>query len=200
MLPASMFTRFRTPSPDGRYVAYVQPSNGRAPSAPQLFLSRKEGNTRWGASRLVPAGAWPVSWSLSSEFIAYPKYGGVDLYWPASGMQRRIYEPSTGDPLITAVAVSSSGSMLVLKGSYNWPNTVWFWALPISGGTPRMVLQEVPDADKQLAPLLAWGGQSRDVLEMAGVGQAVDFAVVNDRLYFTQPERRSRAWVAPIPR
>src|SRR5262249_32837767 len=148
----------------------------------------------------VPGGGWPVSWSPNGDFIAYSKYNGVDLYWPASGLQRRVYEPSIGNPRATAVAVSNTGSMLVLKSGDNSSDRVSFWVLPVSAGTPRLVLQGAPETDMQLAPLLAWGGQNPEILRSSGVGQTVDFAFVNDRLYFTQPERRSRALVAPIPR
>jgi len=195
---ASMFTRFRTPSPDQRHVVYVQP--GRGLPAPEVLVTHREESNHWSSPRTVTGGGWPVSWSPNSDFIAYPKYNGIELYWPASGTQRRVYEPAIGNPRATAVAVSSTGSVLGLKSGDNSTGRVSFWTLPILGGTPTLVLRNAPELYAAVEPLLAWGGQDARVLRSSGAGQAVDFAIVDDRLYFTQPEQRSRVWVAPLPR
>ena len=194
---ASMFTRFRTASPDQRRVAYVQP--GRDLAAPEVLVTERAETNHWSTPLPVPNGGWPVSWSPNSDFIAYPKYNGIDLFWPASGMQRRVYEPTVGNPRATAVTVSSTGSLLVLKSGDNSTGKVSFWALPISGGMPRLLLRGAPELGSELEPLLTWGGQDPVVLRNSGAGEAVDFAIIGDQLYFTQPERRSRAWIAPLP-
>jgi len=129
--------------PDGRRLVFHSDRSGRE----QLYvIERAPDGKSWGRIRQLttPQGFYP-RWSPDGRWIAYLGGGAADsllLVSPEGGEQRALVASDDPDrmPAPTFVAWSPDSRTLYYKASDRAERSS-FWALPVAGGVPRLLVR-----------------------------------------------------------
>lgn len=159
-------------SPDGRRLVYFDQD---APF--DISIVRRLGPGRWSAPVPRAHGNNPV-WSPDGASVAYMQNGGVSVIGAESGPERALYRPRPGEPNVEQTVWSRDGRSIYFK-THDALGRALIYALPASGGTPRLVVR-FPD------PLRS--------------SNRSDLAVDAHRLYFAIDDRQSNVWLADVTR
>lgn len=164
-------------SPDGNALAY-QDQTAEGAEHVGFMLVRRDASGKWGTPERRRSGTSRLMWSPDGSFIAYSRFGAVEVMSSYSGEPRVVYAPTpnTNDPVARDVLVSDDGRTLYFK-SIDGDGRAAIWSLPVSGGRPQL--------------LVTFGDLSRP-------SSRPDFAAGAGRFFFTLEERESDIWVADI--
>ena len=174
--------RYPAWAPDGNAIAYDQ----GGPST--VFVARRSGGA-WERPRQVGFGERP-RWMPDGIRLAFvasadaPGDGGQAV--PGSivvatadlGASRAVFVPGAGTPVPTQVQPSVDGRTIYFK-AYDAQRRAQFWAIPVAGGTPRLLVR---------------------FADPARPSNRTDFAVDAKRFYFAIDDRQSDIWVAELKR
>ncbi len=167
-------------SPDGRSLAFFEfegPNDTLARSSVWVSVRNEEG--AWEAPRRrLSRGNWPA-WSPDGASLAYA--GGsvsnrIFVAPAADGEGRLVYEAGRGGARVEMVIWSADSRTLFFK-SHDPAGRAEIWAVPVSGGSPRLVTR----FDDPSRPSHRYN---------VGAGPA--------HLYFTIDERQSDVWVMDL--
>jgi Tol biopolymer transport system component/DNA-binding SARP family transcriptional activator len=128
-------------SPDANQIAFTSANTGarRIRIAARLPTER---SGRWEVRREITAPpVKAVAWSHNGRFLASVSDSGIVLF-PAAGGDARVLVPPAqiGDPRSCAVAWGPDSSILYYRTT-NPHGDAAFWALPLTGGEPRLLLR-----------------------------------------------------------
>ncbi len=166
-------------SPDGRSLAYVAGGYGLPAN---IFIASRDSQGNWlaprqltnGTSAADGAGANLTRWSPDGRWIAFDANRSLQIISPQTGERRVLVRAGQIDGLRTgAVAWGSSADTVYTRTIGSTPA---FWAVPLSGAAPRLVLR------------------------LNRRWRRHEFATDGRRLYFTLPADESDVWVMDIRR
>jgi len=166
-------------SPDGRSLAFVAGGYGLPV---QIVIVSRDSQGDWLARRQLTnetsaaqnAGPNLTRWSPDGRWIAFKEHRSLEIISPQTGMRRVLVRPGQIDGWETsAVAWGRSGDTVYTR---TVGPTVTFYAVPLSGGAPRLVLR------------------------LNRRWRRHEFATDGRRLYFTLPADESDVWVMDIRR
>jgi TolB protein len=159
-------------SPDSKSLAFHSDKSGRNEI---YIISRKESGD-WNEPRqLTRNGGVHPEWSPDGEWIAYFQDGSVMLISPEGNISKTLVALK---PPMNALfgAFSRDGHVLFFKtNDRDFQNAIW--SVPISGGTPELLVQ----FDDPLRPSLR-----------------PEFAVDTHEMVFTVSERESDIWMLEL--
>jgi hypothetical protein len=158
-------------SPDGSRLLFF---DQYAPNG--IFISTRLGPGRWSEARLLTRGTQP-RWSPDGKSILFLKPGtfAFTIIPVDSGAERVVYTPPPGEAGQRG-AFSADGRTIYSK-RHDRDSQASFWAIPIDGGAPRMIVR---------------------FSDPARPSNRAEFATDGKRLYFTMEERQSNVWVADV--
>lgn len=164
-------------APDGN--ALVGWEHGSEPGA--VFVLQRDSTGNWSGPRWRLPGAQLPVWSPDGTRIAYVTAdGSIEIIPADSGAARRIYSPrpGTNDPIATLVIWDGGRTDIWLLG-HDSAGHGGLWAAPLTGGSPRLLV---------------------DLQDAAGRVNGPTFASDGLRFYFTLEERLSNIRVAELTR
>jgi Tol biopolymer transport system component len=163
-------------SPDGRRIAF----RSLTATGQQLDVTVRNADGRWGAPQQLTSdltGSAGPMWSPDGRLLAYPLSGEVAVIAQEGGASRVIANQRQLGGV--AEAVTWGGDAATIYVSALQPTRLYrFWAIPVAGGTPRLILAE--DAAHRLG---RWG-----------------FATDGKRVFFTLAAWESDVWVMDLKR
>jgi Tol biopolymer transport system component len=167
-------------SPVGHALAFAdQASEGGISRG--LFVTRRDQSGRWSPPVSLRKGVGPRgSWLADGRFLAYPNRGAVEIIAADTGAARVAYAPSpgSGDPRAESVVAAEDDRTVYFK-SHDAEGRASIWALPVTGGPPRLLVR---------------------FTDPARVSTRGDFAAGAGRLFFTLDDRQADIWMADITR
>ena len=160
-------------SPDGNRLVFCDqfPPFG-------IFLSTRLGPNQWTPAVVRAHGSAPV-WSPDGTSILYLKRGSSALAVMSaeSGAERVVHTPTPGEGKQRAV-FSPDGATIFTK-RHDVDGQASFWAIPVAGGPPRMLVR---------------------FTDPAHPSNREEFASDGKRLFYSVEERQSNVWVADVVR
>ena len=143
-----------------------------------VFLTTRRGPNQWTPAVLRAYGSAPV-WSPDGKSILYVKTGSLALaIMPVeSGAERVVYTPAADEGKQRAV-FSPDGATIYTK-RHDRDGVASFWAIPVTGGVPRMLVR---------------------FTDPAHPSNREEFTTDGRRLFYTVEERQSNVWVADVIR
>jgi Tol biopolymer transport system component/serine/threonine protein kinase len=160
-------------SPDGRQLVFYSDKTGRQ----ELYIiSRNDKDAAWGPPRqLTFDGSFYGKWSPDGRFIAYVFFGNL-LIIPPEGSDPCVLVKKA-DPSVLPnprfPAWSSDGQTVYYK-AVDAEERASFWSIPVSGGTPKLLVRFDDPTRKSVRP---------------------EFAADGSRFFFTLTENKSDLWV-----
>ncbi len=165
-------------SPDGNQLVFYSDKSGRQ----EIYvISREDRSSGWGEPRqLTFDGGVSPRWSPHGRWIAYIDNGrALRVVASDAGDPRTLISSGTmpADPGGTGFpAWSSDGQTVYYKGADS-ENTASLWAVPLAGGTPRLLVR-FDDPSKSIS--------------------VVEFTTDGERFYFTIGRRESDIWLMEL--
>jgi Tol biopolymer transport system component len=162
-------------SPNGRSVAYTDFTEDKGMFRGLFVISRDE-RGRWGTPRHLRTGTFKANWSPDGRFLVASRANTIEVISAETGKPHVVYaaRPNSDDPKAEEVHFSDDGRTLYFK-SRNEKTQSQIWAVPATGGTPRLIVE--------------FGDRPSTRTDL-GAGQG--------RFFFTIDERRSNIWVADV--
>jgi len=158
-------------SPDGSQLVFCDqlPPFG-------VFLSTRRGPNQWTPAVLRAYGSAPV-WSPDGKSILYIKTGSLALaIMPVeAGAERVVHTPAPGEGKQRAI-FSPDGATIYTK-RHDLDGQASFWAIPVAGGSARMLVR---------------------FTDPAHPSNREEFASDGKRLFYSVEERQSNVWVADV--
>ena len=166
-------------SPDGRALAFINQSPTEE-MAVGLYLTRREASGGWSAPVAIRlASGVQGSWLTNEQLLAATATGAIELIAATGGPARVVYAPTRpGDPNAENVLVAADGRTAYFK-SHDADGRASFWAMPIAGGQPRLLVR---------------------FEDLSRVSIRPDFAVGAGKFFFTLEDRQADIWIADISR
>ena len=166
-------------SPDGRALAFINQSPTKE-MAVGLYLTRREASGGWSAPVAIRlASGVQASWLTNEQLLAATATGAIELIAATGGPARVVYAPTRpGDPNAENVLVAADGRTAYFK-SHDADGRASFWAMPIAGGQPRLLVR---------------------FEDLSRVSIRPDFAVGAGKFFFTLEDRQADIWIADISR
>jgi eukaryotic-like serine/threonine-protein kinase len=161
-------------SPNGRTLVFWDNADDHG-AFRGIFSTRRDSAGRWEPPKLLRAGGVKPSWSPDGRFIVYTRAGGIEMLALDSGQHRVLYSKANGIGAEEAL-MSDDGKTLYFK-AHDANQLAQFWAVPVAGGPPRLLVHFTDPARRS---------------------NRTDFAVGAGRFYFTIDERRSNVWLADV--
>ncbi len=163
-------------SPDGNQLVFYSDKTGRFELN---IISRNDKDSEWGAPvQLTFDGGYRCVWSPDGRFIAYYSSGSLKIIPPEGGDSRVLV--SAADPAISADPVypawSPDGQTMYYK-ALDAESRASFWSIPVSGGTPKLLVRFDDPSRKSIRPEFTSDGTS---------------------FFFTLTENRSDLWVMDL--
>ena len=162
-------------SPDGNALVYEDKDQSTS------WRTRRGADRRWERPVLIGHFNWP-KWSPDGKLVignSVPQ--GAIVVAPAdSGAERIIYSPRPGsaDPSAECPSWSSDGRSVYFK-SHDARGDATIWSIPVTGGTPRLLVRFDDPTRPSTRPELIADGK---------------------RFYFTINDRQSDVWVVELTR
>jgi Tol biopolymer transport system component len=167
-------------SPDGRTLAFFEfegPTDSLARGS--VWTAHRDDRGRWSApERRIGRGNWSA-WSPDRSRLAYALGTVANRIFvapAAEGDGQLIYDAGTDGPRVEQIAWSSDSRLLYFK-THNAAGLAEIWAVPATGGSPRLAVR----FDDPSRP------SNRNTL-----------AVGPDHIYFSIDERKSDVWVMEL--
>ena len=162
-------------SPDGRALTFDEFG---VPGG--IWVVRRDSSGVWGRpSKRYPAGGWAV-WSPDGRWIAFTSYflgGSLMIVPPDSGAPRVVLNSATSSGVYAEQMRWSADSRTLYFKSHDPRGNASIWEIPITGGTPKLLLRVDDPARPSYRP--EW---------VVGAG----------RMYFTIQDRQSDVWVMDV--
>ena len=163
-------------SPDGTAIAFMDFTGSGG-----VLITRRGPNGAWGTPvQRTDRGWWP-SWSPDGKWLALGSEllgGSLLVVSTDSGRPRTLIDASvTGSPRAEQSEWSADGRTIYFN-SHDERSNGSFWSIPASGGTPTQLVRVDDPARPSYRP---------------------EWALRNNRLYFTIDQRESDVWVIEIP-
>ena len=163
-------------SPDGNSIAFDEFGNGENLI---LVTTRSERGAPWSAARRIGAhaGGSDPSWSPDGRWVAYV-LDGIRLVSPAGESDQLVVPRTSGPDGIGPVFAywSADSRTLYYKGSDTRDRSS-IWAVPVTGGTPRLLIR----FDDPARP-----------------STRREFATDGKRIYFSIGDQRSDLWLMEL--
>jgi eukaryotic-like serine/threonine-protein kinase len=123
-------------SPDGRQLAF----NREAGAERQIHTLMLDGNPD-SVRQITRGGADPggVAWSPEGDWIAYTRLGAVRIVSPDGGQERALVDSTAGAVPGTSLKWSPDGRFLYYPALNS--AGAGLWSVPVTGGTPRMMVR-----------------------------------------------------------
>ncbi|MDP2955010.1 MAG: protein kinase [Longimicrobiales bacterium] len=163
-------------SPDGQRIAfYTVTAHERT-----MFVTVRDADGQWGApQRLTSETLYETNpqWSPDGRLVAYTRVDDVAVIAPEGGPPRVIADERQLGGVALSVAWGGDGATVYASVRQS-TGLFSFWAIPVGGGTPRLLLAE-------------------DAVHRMGNFQ---FATDGERLFFTLAAWEADAWVMDFKR
>lgn len=157
-------------SPDGRAICYLIFGTGG------LWMVRRDAAGHWGEPvERLPFGSWQA-WSPDGRWLAFAEQqagGSLLVAAPDSGAPRVLVDTKRTGIIAEEPHWSADGRTIYFK-SHDPLGRAEFWAEPLSGGPPRLLIRFDDLSRPSLRPEWGLGG---------------------GRMYFTVNDRQSDIWV-----
>jgi serine/threonine-protein kinase len=167
-------------SPDGRSLLYLDQA-----SPFSIYLLHRQADGSWSKPEEAFPGGSIADWAPNGSSIAYIESasdlfsGPIRIATAAGGASRRPFQLGGSGPQPESIRWSPDSRTLYYK-AHDAQSRTSFWAVPATGGTPRLLVR-FPNPERQSA--------------------RQDFAVDGKRFYFAIEDRQSDVFVAElIPR
>ncbi len=143
-----------------------------------IFVTTRRGPNQWTPGVLRANGSSPV-WSPDGKSILFMKTGtsALAIVPVASGSERVVHTPAADEGKQRAV-FSPDGATIFTK-RHDLDGQASFWAIPVSGGPPRMLVR---------------------LTDPNHPSNREEFATDGKRLFYSVEERQSNVWVADVIR
>lgn len=168
--------RFPRWAPDGNRLVFTRDSLG--PNLIYLVERNRQGGL-WGTPRrLSHANINIAHWSMDGHWVSYVSSGIIREVSTAGGEARTVWEPRnpTRNPLPLALRVTDRGRSILFRAE-DGKGTASFWSIPVTGGTPRLLVR----------------------FDVTGrEGSRPDFDVSGDRLFFTLADHESDIYTVEL--
>jgi Tol biopolymer transport system component len=166
-------------SPDGRALAFIHQAATKD-VAIGLYLTRRDAAGGWSTPVALRLAASIMGiWLTNEQILAANATGTMELIPADAGPARVVYAPARpGDPLAENVTVAADGRTAYFK-SHDAEGRASFWAVPLAGGPPRMLVR---------------------FEDLSRVSIRRDFAAGAGKLFFTLEDRQADIWIADISR
>lgn len=163
-------------SPDGNQLVFYSDKTGRQ----EIYVTaREDRSSDWGEPRQVTfdGGALP-RWSPDGRWIAYSNRRELRVVAPDGGDPHTLAGPNSMTALArNGFAEWSSDAATVYYKATDMAGTASFWAVPIGGGTPRLLVR-FDDPSKQ--------------------SNRIEFTTDGERFYFTIGRQESDIWLMEL--
>jgi len=163
-------------SPDGRHIAFTSVTA----TGPRPFVTDRDGNGRWGAPRQLTAGTLlnvGPKWSPDGKLVGNSQGRDLVVIAPEAGSSRVIATSTQLGGALQSIAWGGDAAT-VYAAALQSNGLSRFWAIPVAGGTPRLLLAE--DAAHRLGRFV--------------------FATDGKRLFFTLAAWEADVWVMDLKR
>jgi len=162
-------------SPDGNGIAFVRGTSERF----RLFVTRRAGrDAGWAAVRQLTSDlAIDPKWSHDGKQIAFTRRGEVWLISPDGANEHAIVTRSTAGAALAQYAIWSPDDRTIYFKAFDNERKASIWAVPASGGTPRL--------------LVRFDDPSRPSLRR-------EFATDGLTFFFTIAQDESDVWIAEV--
>ena len=159
-------------APDGRHLVFT----GEADGGRRLFVVERNAEGGWSAARrLTRRESWGGRWSPDGRSIVYCGPDGLWLVGPdGSAGHRLVAADSLAAP---ELALWSEDGRTILFKAFDATGRSSFWAVPASGGAPRLLIR----FDDTARP-----------------SNRAEFATDGARLFFTIGARQSDIWAMSL--
>ncbi|MEP7325365.1 MAG: protein kinase, partial [Gemmatimonadota bacterium] len=159
-------------SPDGRALTFT---TFGIPGS--IWVVRRDAQGGWGKPvQLSAFGGWP-EWSPDGRWIVFSSTqfgGGLFIVNPDSGMPRTILDSANAWGITAQMPHWSQDSRTIYSKSVDQSGYASFWAIPFSGGTPRLIIRFDDPTRPAYRP--EWG-------------------IGGGRMFFAIQDRQSDIWV-----
>lgn len=167
--------RFPRWSPDGKRLAYR-----RDEGLLICVVERNEQADTWGEPRCpVEAGAFALAdWSMDGHRLFFVLAGAILEVSIAEAETRTVYRPRglSQDPVPLALRVTDQGHTILFRAEDS-KATASFWSIPVTGGTPRLLVHFDVSGRQSSRP---------------------DFDISGNRLYFTMADHESDIYTVEL--
>jgi Tol biopolymer transport system component len=164
-------------SPDGLSLAFIDQTVGSEAS----FIIRRNAAGQWEAPvQFGVAFRGRSAWLPDGTGLIYSRGDAIEVADIDTQSTRVVYAPKAGssDPHVKGVVVSDNGRTVYFK-SHDAEGRASFWAVPLTGGRPRLLVR---------------------FEDLSRVSIRPDFAAGAGRFFFTLEDRQADIWIADISR
>jgi Tol biopolymer transport system component len=143
-----------------------------------VFVTRRQPGDGWvSPRRLLPPDTGGPAYARNGS-ILYLSPKGIHLRRPGAEDAQLLYTWAPGKARPARVVVSDDDTSVYFK-SHDAEGRASFWSLPLSGGTPRLLVR---------------------LDDVSRPSRRFDFTAGGGRIFFTIEERRSNIWLATVVR
>ena len=159
-------------SPDGRAIVF---DAGRGPLG-DVYVTERAANGSWNTPHVVATKGGTGRWSPDGSHIVYVRTDGIWVTTPSGGPTRQVLRVDPLDKLRLGNAEWSPDSKRILFKRFDGDGRTSFWAVPVTGGAPKLLVQLSQELRSHRA----------------------EFTTDGTRFFFTVTERASELWTAHL--
>jgi Tol biopolymer transport system component len=164
--------------PDGNTILFDSSTRGSTNQA--YIVTRPSRGAPWGTPRqLTRNGSSDPKWSPDGRLVAFCLRGQLRVIAPDGSGERVVVDAQAGAIPQPSYAIWSADSATIYYKAYDRDRQSSIWAVPVAGGTPRL--------------LVRFDDPSRRSLRR-------EFATDGQRFYFTIARDESDIWMAELQR
>jgi Tol biopolymer transport system component len=128
--------------PDGNTIIFDSGATGEGDRWDTFVITRPRRGAQWGAPRqLTKTGSSDPKWSPDGRLIAFCAGGQLRVINPDGTAERVLVDSRGSEDPEPAYAVWSRDSRTIYYKAYDLRRQSTIWSVPVSGGTPRLLVR-----------------------------------------------------------